>query len=255
MNLNPHYEKRERLSIPATIVSRQEIEMMSWDSKILIGHLLYHEKFICCKHFWTHAFAEFLYLFVNVLQESITWPPADQCDHKVRHMQEIHQHVIAMIWLCFLLGCRTVLMGVSGLVPLLDQIHCTIDAHSHTGQSWRWPDHSWVMVSFCSSHFWNSKVIDTWLALLRFGSTCFNWRLCWRNLMLDKVSSFVHCFPVMELYLHEHIAKKNVPITNSIITFSTCIIASLWCCRRMDAVIAFLGFLAGSRLVYPLLMV
>ena len=68
--------------------------------------------------------------------------------------------------------------------------------------------------------------------------------------MLDKVSSFVQAFPVTELYLHEHIVKKNAPIINSLIAFSTCLIASLRSHRRPDVVIAFWGFLAGSR--YPL---
>ena len=67
--------------------------------------------------------------------------------------------------------------------------------------------------------------------------------------MLDKVSNFVHHFPVTELYSQEHIAKKNAPISNSLIDFSTCVIVSLIGCRRMDTVIAFWGFLAGSMLV------
>ena len=78
------------LSITATIVSCHEVVIMSGYFGILMPGLRNGGEAVCLYHLQPNSCAEFLYLFSNVLQESITALSTNEHDHEDRHSHEVH---------------------------------------------------------------------------------------------------------------------------------------------------------------------
>jgi hypothetical protein len=109
----------------------------------------------------------------------------------------------------------------------------TLTAHNNVAS-----DLCWVTVSFLVSFFWNSKVMETVVAVCNLGSRWDNSFLPLKNLIMFVVSIFVFLVPFTLRYSHERIAKKKAPMNKSHIAFSNLVVAILWNFWRIEPVTA-----------------
>lgn len=114
------------------------------------------------------------------------------------------------------------LIGVADVVPLYDLIRWIVFAQLRTGHIVLSPVDSCVTVSFFSSFFWNSNVIDTQSAFSKSLELCSISLLFLKKRKLRMHRSFVllDSASLTFEYSHERIAKKIAPVSNVANAFS-----------------------------------
>ena len=187
---------RIQLSIMATIVSCHEVVVMSGDSRILMRGLRYSEKAVCLYHFHTNAALNSwtCYLMYHRKALLLQWPinmimkkgmpiryidmaallwmewrlsseaskPKTSFPTRVAADQSLFRSMMLVISCGFLfVGDRIMLTGVLSHDSGYEWIWWIMAPHWWTGHR-RWtPVQCCVIISFLSSCYWYSNVIET----------------------------------------------------------------------------------------------